>query len=59
MYVLNITDDYKSFSNCTNNNNEDIIIIIKFLLLSMPGGTLFLSVINLIIWTMIKPSING
>ena len=59
MYVLNITDDYKSFSNCTNNNNEDINIIIKFLLLSMPSGILFLSVINLIIWTMLKPSING
>ena len=59
MFVLNITDDYDSFTNCTNNENDDIYINMKFLLLSIAGSIILLSCIGLIIWTMIKSSIIG
>ena len=41
--MLNITDDYDSFTNYTDNGNDDINIILKYLLLSNPGSVLFLS----------------
>ena len=59
MYVLNITGDYNSFTNCTNNDNEDNNIIVHHLLLSIPRSILLLSVIILSIWTMIEPLRNG
>ena len=31
MYVMNVTDDYNSFSNCTGNEKEDININKKYL----------------------------
>ena len=36
MYLLNITDDYKDFINCTNIDKDDIKIYVKYLLLSTP-----------------------
>ena len=30
MYVMNITGDYDSFTNCTDNENDDKNIILKF-----------------------------
>ena len=37
MYVMNDTDDYNSFIDCTNIDKEDLKIIFKNLLLSIPG----------------------
>ena len=59
MYVLNITDEYDIFIKCTNNENNDINIIIQYLLPSIPSSLLLLSLIGLIIWSMLKPLING
>ena len=36
MCVMKKTNDYDSFTNCTENENDDIIIIVKCLLLSIP-----------------------
>jgi len=57
MYVLNITDDYDNitFSNCTNNENEDLNNIFQYLLLSIPSSIIIFSLINLMIYTLIKP----
>ena len=57
--MLNITDDYNSFTNCTNIDKEDIGFIFKILLLSFPSSVMLLSNIDLIIRTRIKLSING
>ena len=59
MYVMNITNGYDSFTSCTNNENDDINIIIKNLLLSIPSSIIFLSLLGLIIWSIIKPLIIG
>ena len=32
MYVMNITDEYDSFMNCTDNEIDDINVILKHLL---------------------------
>ena len=40
MYVLNYTDDYDNFINCTNNENEHDNINIKFLFLSVSSSIL-------------------
>ena len=56
--VMDITDDYDSFINCTNHQNEDIDIIIKFILLSFPSGVLLLSLIVLILYTTLKPLVT-
>ena len=53
--MINITDDYNDFNNCTNIDNDDDNIIGKFLLSSIPGSIFLLSLIGLIIYTMIKP----
>ena len=58
-FVLNITDEYSSFTNSTNNDNEDVNIIGKYLLLIIPSSVFLLSVFSLIVWTRIKPLING
>ena len=42
MYVLNITDEYDSFLDCTDNENDDISVIVKYLLLSIPESNYYL-----------------
>ena len=59
MHVLNKTDEYDIFINCTDNDNDDIIIIIKFLLLSVPSSILLLFFLSLTFSTRVKPLING
>ena len=49
---------FDSFNFCTDNENEDINIIIKYLLPSIPGSVLLLSLLGIIIWTIIKPFFN-
>ena len=59
MYMLNITDyDNITITNCTNTENEDLNIIFKILLLSKPSSLLLLSLVNLMIYTLIKPLIK-
>ena len=60
MYITNITDDYDkiTFTNCTKIENEDNNIVFTFLLFSIPGSTLLVSVISLMIYTLIKPLIS-
>ena len=58
MYVLNITDEYGSFNNCTNNENEDIIFINKFLLLSIPNSILLAFLIGPVLYILIRPLKN-
>ena len=58
MYVLNITDEYDSFSNCTDNENVVIIIILKYFFSSTPSCALLLSLISLFIWTTLKRLIS-
>ena len=57
--MLNITDDYDTFNNCTVNENEDKIIIIRFVLFSIPANILILSQKGLVKNTMIKPLITN
>ena len=62
MYILNITDDYDSFTNNTkiiDGENDKIIIFIKLLLLSIPSGLLLLTLIRLFIWTILKPLLTN
>ena len=47
MYVLNITDDYDCFINCTDNRYDDIKVTLKNLLLSIPSSRLLLPFISL------------
>ena len=58
MYVLNITDDKITFSNCTIKENKDNSNIFTFLLLSIPKNILLLSLRSLRIYTLIKPLIT-
>ena len=53
MFVLNLTDDYNSFTNCTYDKNDDINSVLECLLLSIPSGVLLLSLIGLIKYTSI------
>ena len=57
--MMNIIHDYDSYTNCTDNENDDFSIIVNYLLLIIPRNVLLLSLIGLIIYTMIKPLING
>ena len=60
--MLNITDDYDTFNNCTqsvDNENNVINIILKLLLLLMPSGLLLISLISLIIYTTLKPLLTN
>ena len=56
MYVLKKFDEYDSFANFTDDGNEDINIILRYLLLSIPGGVLLLSLS--LLWTLPKPFFN-
>ena len=54
MYVLNITDEFDSFTNSTeiiDDENNIILLITKVLLLSIPSNVLLMSLIGLIKWT--------
>ena len=59
MFILNITDDYNDFDNCTDNKNDHVNIIIECLLLSIPANILLFSLVGLVIYTMIKPVIKN
>ena len=47
-----------SFISCTNNEKEDKNTIVKFLLLSNPSIILLLYLIDLLLYTLIKPLLN-
>ena len=51
MYVLNIPDDYDSFTNCTDNENDDFNVIRNSFISINLGGALLISLISLIKWT--------
>ena len=57
MFMLITTGDYDSFTSCTDNENDDFNINFKYLLPSIPGSVLLLSLIGLIICTTLKPLI--
>ena len=46
MYVINVTNDYIDFNNCTNIENEDININFKYSLLSIPSSILLLCLMS-------------
>ena len=58
MYVLTITDDSVFQSNSTDSENHNIDIILSTLLLSIPGGVLFLFFLKFSIWKTIEPLLN-
>ena len=58
MNVLNITDDFDSFTNGTQikgDDNDNINIIPKLLLLSIPIDIVLVSLIGLLRWSTLKP----
>ena len=61
MYITNIFDDYNDTlsinNNCTNNENK-IDIIIPAILFTNPCGLLFLCLMSLMVYTLIKPLFN-
>ena len=57
--MLNITDDYTGFTNCTNNEKKDITIIVKDLIVPIPCSTILVCLICLVIYTLIKPIKKG
>ena len=61
MYVKNIADDYDNitFGICTNIENEENNFIFKYLLLSIPSSIILFSLISLMEYTLIKPSITN
>ena len=60
-YYDNMTDDYNNSlsinKNCTINENS-IDIIIPALLFTIPCGLSFLCLISLMVYNLVKPSIN-
>ena len=69
MDITNITDDYDNVTstaynnitdthNCTDNENN-IDIIIPALLFTLPCGLSFLCLLNLMVYTLIKPLFNN
>ena len=57
MLETNVSYDYEGFTNNTQiivDENDDINIIIEFLLISIPGDVLLLSLIGLILWTTLN-----
>ena len=62
MYITNITDDYNDTisinNNCTDNDN-DIDIMVPALLFTIPNGLLFLILISLMVYTLIKLLFNN
>ena len=58
---MNITDDYNDtlISNCTDIDDEnDDDIIIKAMMFVIPSGILFLFLISIMTYTLIKPLFN-
>ena len=53
---MNITNEYDGFINFTDNENENINIIIKYFLATC-SSIFLLSLIALVIWSLIKPSL--
>ena len=61
MYVTNITDYYDNiteYDNTTDTNNCNIDIIIPALFFTIPCGLLFLCLMSLMVYTLIKPLFN-
>ena len=61
MNITNITDDYDNiaeYDNTTDINDSSIDIIIPALLFTIPCGLSLLRLINLMVYTLIKPLIN-
>ena len=60
MYITNITDDYidtlSKNNNCTNNDNNIEIILPFFTII--PYGMSLICLLSLMVYTLIKPSIN-
>ena len=56
MYVVIETDNFVSFTTCTNNENDDIINALKYLISSITSGVILLFLISLIKYTTLKPS---
>ena len=56
---MNITDDYNNtlISNYTNIQNDDDIII-KAMMFVIPSGILFLFLLSIMTYTLVKPLIN-
>ena len=60
MFVVDISKDFDDFSNSTHitgDKSDDINIIIILLLLTILGGVILLSLIDLMTWTTLKPLI--
>ena len=60
MYITNVTDDYNDTlslnKNCTNNDNN--VEIVKRLNTIIPCGLSLICLLSLMVYTLIKPSIN-
>ena len=54
MFILNTTNEYDSFTSCTENENDDTTTILKKLILSIPGGVLILCFINVKLYTALR-----
>ena len=61
MYVASVTDDYNDTLsiniNCTNNDNSTIEIKIPLITI-VPCGIRLICLLSLVVYTLIKPSIN-
>ena len=60
MNITNITDDYNNtfISNCTDIDENDDDIIIRAMMLAIPSGILFLFLMSIMTYTLIKPLFN-
>ena len=61
MNITKITDDYDNiteYDNTTDTNDCNIDIIIPALLFTIPCGISFLCLISLLVYTLVKPSVN-
>ena len=57
---MNITNDYNDtlISNCTNIDENDDDIIIKAMMFVIPSGILFLFLMSIMTYILVKPLIN-
>ena len=58
---MNITNDYNNntlISNCTDIDENDDDIIIKAMMLVIPSGILFLFLMSIMTYTLVKPLIH-
>ena len=57
---MNITNDYNDtlISNCTDIDENDDDIIIKAMMFVIPSGILFLFLMSIITYTLVKPLFN-